>query len=288
MADQKYNNLDEALDHARRFPITIGRTFVAAIVLEHEDGSFETVERPSNPCWGFLRSYQDGSTRPNDPWPGDLRADNQIFPKEGKPVALSVKWVADSRVGRNSFREYLDEILLNPETSPWRNLLKDVEVVLNDVGDPVSLLFKDTKIDPTLLVSFLRSVTYQFASSYLKEKKLNPDASPIEALMLAMFGQRSPGYRDSYSGKMMPGRPISSCYALSPTIEPKRFFNGNPYDLSNGGTFESREDYNRPEVDFVFGGRKTQEGYGDAVVLYNELGKVPMEDRLSRLREFLS
>jgi len=44
-------------------------------------------------------------------------------------------------------------------------------------------------------------------------------------------------------------------YGMSKKVVLERFFNANPFDMSNGGTLYDRESYNRPDLDYIFGGK---------------------------------
>lgn len=274
MTSTAYKSIHEAFNHARAFPIIKTPeghnkgTYTACLVTLEEDGSFKAHDHTMNPCWGFLRNYEGKSTRPDDKWPNDLRREGQLVTNEGERIALSVKW---GNIKKDALKQFNEEVALNPEVSPWRTLLKDVEVVSDDQDVVGALLFKDLTIDPTFLVSFLRTNVAHRAKQYVEARKEFPEASHIEAFLLSLFR------RDN-------GWVSNPFYSLNPKFDLRRFVNGDPIDLSNGRTFADKEDYNRPEVDFVFGGRPSDEGFRD-IVNYNVIGNA--SDRLAKIRELL-
>src|SRR5215217_2346184 len=213
-----------------------------ALLMKEDDGSFTSYERTGQPCWGSLRTYGEKSTRPNDPKPGDLLTPDRTFPATGKVEALGVSFIGHiSDVGGNkhSFNRFLSEFIFNKEESPWSSILKDVELVIKD-DLFVGCVFKDCHIDPTVLAQFLRA----FASLYLSPAMLSwcklMDEHPEINAKVAFLEAHKGMYTFS---------------AISKRVHLESFFNSKPFDLSNGGTLHDREDYNRPDRDYVFGGK---------------------------------
>lgn len=247
---QKTSDFSTGLDHLRSFPFQdFNSAYNYAMLFEEEDGSHKIVERVGMPCWGALREYERG-TRPNDPWPGDLRAPRHIFPETGKPVAVAVyfhvkimmpnvKIVGPEWMYANINPDYWNkfiEFIFHPDISPWKAACKDVELIKNELGYYQGCVFKDTKIDPNVMVALLRC-NVNFCSKahnwgMLMEK--DPSLDPRVAYLMAF---KADGYY------------------FNPRIILSSFFNGTPVDISSGGTFYDRESYNRPDIQFIFGGK---------------------------------
>lgn len=199
---------------------------------------YTIVERNRMPCWGALREYNCG-TRPNDDWPSDLQEPRHIFPKTGKVAALAcrmagMRWAKDYST-KDQRNEFVGNFAFNPSISPWRSVLKDFELVIkNDEFNGV--VFKDCHIDPTVLVSMLR-MTFSASSAspalYSSIIQNNPDIHPMVAFL-----------------KME-----RNSYGMSQKVVLERFFKAQPFDMSNGGTLYDRESYNRPDLDYIFGGK---------------------------------
>lgn len=247
---QKTSDFNTGLDHLRSFPLqSFDRSYNYALLMEEEDGGHTLYERVGMPCWGALREYEKG-TRPDDPWPGDLRTERHLFPATGKPVAVAaffnvrillpdVKRVGPDYLYSNINPEYWNkfvEFIFNPELSPWKAACKDVELIKNEQGYYQGCVFKDTKIDPNVMVGLLRC-NVNFGSKAHNWGKIlddNPDIDPRVAWLMAFKGD---------------------AYYFSPRVILDKFFKGEPVDISAGGTFYERESYNRPDIQFLFGGK---------------------------------
>lgn len=208
------------------------------LLMLEEDGTHTIVERNGMPCWGALREYNCG-TRPHDEWPGDLQQAEHLFPKTGNVIALAcqvngMRW-ANSYSTKEQRNQFIGDFAFNPSVSPWRSVLKDFELVIKN-DEFSGVVFKDCKIDPTVLVSLLRiglvGSSYN-PSLFDAMLKRNENIHPLVAFLKME--------RDSYG--------------MSHKVVLERFFTANPFDMSNGGTLYDRESYNRPDLDYIFGGK---------------------------------
>jgi hypothetical protein len=209
-----------------------------AFLMQEEDGTLKLVERLKMPCWGAIREYECG-TRPDDPWPTDLRAPRHIFPKTGNPIAVAFQFNSvfqrdayGTPISEEHWNKFITEFVFNEEISPWRTILKDYELILVD-NLITGVLFKDTKIDPTVLAHMLKYAGRAY----------NPS---IKRWNEYVAGGHHPLTAWAYLNRM---------YSGMGRIVPEHFFLGQPPDFSNGKTFYERESYNRPDVEKLFGGK---------------------------------
>lgn len=212
-----------------------------ALLMKEDDESFTSYERTGQPCWGSLRTYGEKSTRPNDPKPGDLLTPQRTFPATGKVEALGVSFngYLEGVPKKEMFNRFLAEFVFNKEESPWSSILKNVEMVIkNDLF--VGCVFKDCHIDPTVLAQFLRAFASFYVSSAMTSWCNLMDAHPEIDAKVAFLE----AHKGMYT---FPG--------ISKRVHLESFFKAKPFDLSNGGTLHDREDYNRPDRDYVFGGK---------------------------------
>lgn len=248
---QKVESLEAGLNHLRQFPTSeaFQRNYNYAMLMEEEDGSYTLYERVGMPCWGALREYEKG-TRPDDPWPGDLREPRHLFPASGKPVAVAAFFAARLRVpgvkitgpewmytnvSIDHWNRFI-EFIFDPSISPWKEALKGVELIKNEHDYYQGCVFTDTNIDPNIMIALLRQNVNHTAKAHnwgmMMEKQ--PDLDPRVAWLLAFKGDG---------------------YYFNPRIILSSFFKGEPVDISAGGTFYERESYNRPDIQFIFGGK---------------------------------
>ena len=215
----------------------------ALLTIDEDTGMYSYHTRVNEPCYGGLRSYGSLSkNRPNDPWPYDLH--DCPFPPLGKPVALAVpvRYYRKpySKVSTEEWNTFVS-FVVNPELSPWKLIMKDVELV-----EGRSFLFINLDIDPTILVNFLmwmRNTSHGAVVSFNSFRGKFPDVDVRKLFYLACsFTLKDDFLRfDDYSDNCM-----SPIYGnLS------RIINGNPLILTEG-SFANRYDYNRPEVERVF------------------------------------
>jgi hypothetical protein len=238
---------EEGLAHLRNYA-TKGEhgCYSYAFLMQEEDGTFTVVERNGMPCWGAMREYECG-TRPDDPWPEDLRSNYHIFPKTGNPIAVAACFdiTLAERMATESWKMYYPTIaqwetfinfVFNPEISPWRGALKDFELTRAKDGAYNGVVFKDTTIDPNIMVSLLRcnATQYALAKNFAQFMTDHPNVDPRVAYLTC----------DGIDTYNMAGR-----------IVPDAWFNGTTVDISAGGTFFSRESYNRPDIAYIFGGK---------------------------------
>lgn len=240
----KAESYEHGLTHLFEFipKLKYNNSYNYALLMREEDDRFTLYERLGQPCWGSMREYNKG-TRPDDPQPGDLLTPDRTFPTTGKVEALSIRFIGThSEVNIDNFNRYISEFVFNKAESPWSSILKDVELVIkNDIF--VGCVFKDCHIDPTVLAQFLRAFASMYrnnAQSWCHNMDTNEDINAKVAFL-------------AVAGVMYNGVP-----AFSKRVVLERFFNSNPFDLSNGGTLYDRESYNRPDRDYVFGGKNNE------------------------------
>lgn len=186
------------------------------ITMEVGPSSFETYIYKSVPCYGYLRVYGPHSTRPNDPRPSDLPIDYPL----GKPVLLCV-----APYGPTTWTPKRGQMV----TFPYRN----VPFTLLDNG---CLLFEDLSVDSTLLLKFIRDWNYYgrvegYPSEFYQ-------LAPEEQLIMSTFL-----YWDNYNKCWRP------MYDVGGDI--KKYLAGEL--VVKTGPFNERFDYNRPEVDYLWG-----------------------------------
>lgn len=191
---------------------------------DEHSGRFETYiyggsyikNAPNPPCYGYLRVYGEHSTRPNDPRPSDLPIDYPL----GTPVLLcvapygSTKWTPK--------REQMVQF-------PYRN----VPFTLLDNG---CQLFEDLSVDSTLLLKFIRNWNYYGQTDHYPKEFYS--LSSAEQLVMSTFM-----YFDSYY------KVWRLTYEVGADI--KKYLAGEL--VVKTGPFNQRFDYNRPEVDYLWG-----------------------------------
>lgn len=191
---------------------------------DEHSGRFETYiyggsyikNAPNPPCYGYLRVYGKHSTRPNDPRPDDLPIDYPL----GTPVLLciapygSTKWTPK--------REQMVQF-------PYRN----VPFTLLDNG---CQLFEDLSVDSTLLLKFIRDWNYHGQTDHYPKEFYS--LSSAEQLVMSTFM-----YFESYY------KVWRLTYEVGADI--KKYLTGEL--VVETGPFNQRFDYNRPEVDYLWG-----------------------------------
>ncbi len=243
---------EEGLASIRAFPLLTsfqGR-YNYAMLMEEDDGTYNLVHRIGMPCWGALREYNKG-TRASDPWPGDLRTPRHLFPTTGKPVAVAAFFattplgVVPNAPGAYNSQASLDdwnafiEFIFDPELSPWKKALSDYELVKAPGGNYQGVVFLDTKIDPNAMLALLRTNVNHpnIAINFCTFLRNNPGVDPRVAYLKCQ----------SLNSYNMVGRVILD-----------KYFTGEGVDISAGGTFYERESYNRPDIQFYFGGKNNE------------------------------
>lgn len=244
---------EEGIQHLRAFPLNKGYEpgYYYALLMEEEDGTYTIVHRTGMPCWGALREYEKG-TRPNDPWPEDLMSEYEIFPETGKPVAMAAclarmqagipnlpSWVSSAYSPTIDQWNTFIEFAFNKDISPWRKALNNVELIKNEDGAYWGAVFLDTNVDPTIMVNLLRcnALSTALAKNFAQTVADNPGVD-MRLCYLASKG--------------------IDAYNMSGRIVPERWWHGEPLDLSDGGTFYERYSYNRPENEYLFGGKNNE------------------------------
>jgi hypothetical protein len=222
------------LAHLTNFALTQdGSRYTWAVLMETGD-KYTIHERHSNPCYGEMRPYATGPAK-NGPYepklfpveqrkvhkPGDLF---WPFP-EGTPIALAVPLYGEDF-----------EWLFNAEISPWRSVLKDVELVYK--ADTLrGIVIKDTNVDPTVMVNLFRTRMNHYCYNYIKSQDTK-------------YGMEI----DRIVDCLIPHGSFKTCgvFGFEPDID--LILSGKPNDLSDGGTFKQRYAYNRPKQDYLWKG----------------------------------
>lgn len=225
------------------------------------DGVLTMHERWNQPCYGEMRPY--GVTHkdmiPEDQKkvrkPGDLTTP---FPDKGNPVlaflALSRNFTGYGEKERNAWKDFLN-VVLDQETSPWRIVLKDIEVVTGNHGVPVGIIFPDTHIPPTVLINlwmYIRNRT-DCMEAWALLRDTYPDKDK-NVLLLMFTGLMLTTY-DPMTGKAYDDKRLLfnwyGDYYLAQNLAVQNFLNGTP--KVDEPTFYERGAYNRPELHLVFG-----------------------------------
>ena len=213
--------------------IELLRTFIRkgnghhTLLMQHEDGTYHHSDRDGQPCYGSMRTYGTASNRPYDYWPADLRTPHRVFP-EGKPVAVGLIM----RVNEIWFSE----------ASPWRQLFKKIEVVKHN-NQVMGIIFLDTEVDPTLLVSFAKHYGYcGYIMNTFDNRKNDKDFLKLDP-------------RIQFFAGMVVGRLETMNWGFGLGLAPDyaRIIQGEMLPGIAKETFTQRGAYNRPVVDHVFG-----------------------------------
>lgn len=215
-------------------------------------------ERTNQPCYGEMRPYaaqypdllpesQREVSRPLDLY--------DPFPKEGTPYSVSVpfrRWFSQSKKNHNQYAEALVS-----KEGPWRTVTQDVTLSYNSDGWVTGIRKPSADFDPTV---FLNLLLFQkgtgsngCADAFAKITDLVPNTSVGFRLLSSIAFPINAG---KFRTPMHPGN-----YFLNPNFEVYRFINGDPIDLTDGGTWEERYAYNRPEIQNVFGAQKEAPHY---------------------------
>lgn len=220
-----------------------------AALVRNEDGSLEEVIRTNRPCYGEMRRYHDGN-RPDDHHPHDIP---KVIPF-GTREAISVS-LPD--LGNIAEGNRLTEFVFSKKDSPWRNGLgSDVTLTKNKAGRYNSVYMTDTDFDPTVFVNLL--ITFRnLQRTYYTIPLEEAEAAGLtfnQAFIARVFGAKPVGFNQGMQ---------STSYYLSENLNLDRFINGDTHDLSTGRTWREQDDYNRPDIHLIFGGRSDLPGYFD-------------------------
>ena len=164
-----------------------------ALLMLRGDGTYDYVERPNQPCIGWMRVYGKGNLQ-DSYWPGDLIAAHRLFP-DGLPVRLNKTLGIPA-----SLKDFVEETFLSPTISPWRTAIFEgggedggldnpLFKLIVDKKNYLRLIFDDLDIEPTQLVSLLRSmrgIEYNVKTNY--EKYLKETSNKAAAFALALSG----------------------------------------------------------------------------------------------------
>jgi hypothetical protein len=252
---KKFTTLAAAAAHMATFAHYLENTSSAytwAILVEHE-GSFNVHERYNQPCYGEMRPYATGSDG-NGPFEPDLLPEDARkvykptdlfapFP-QGKPLMLSVPLPGNYNTrNNNSWTELAETVLFNSEVSPWKNILKDVEIVYTENKIVTGLVFHNMEIEPTLAVNLFRKVK---SSGYVDKSiyRIDKTLTLYEAYILSSLFT-------VYEGTIRFG----GTHALGSDVDLSNVVNGTPNDYTKG-TFAQRYAYNRPKQEYLFKGKK--------------------------------
>lgn len=246
---QLTESLYEGIDHLHNFVVNpdLKSGYNYAMLFDLGDDVYNIVERVKMPCWGAVREYGTG-TRPDDYWPEDLQEDRHKFPEEGKPVAISFRFHAINFLVEKDVEDwnrFIVEFAFHETESPWASILNGVEVVF-DKDVATGVLFTDTKIDPTAMVSLMRLCGSTYAMDSIRKwaRWVDEGVHP----KVAFLSMKSSFVR----------------------IDPDLYFSGTPMDRCDGLTFYERASYNRPRVEYVFGG----DGRTGVSVVTNKLDQI--------------
>lgn len=224
-----------------------------AVVTQKDDGSFLFTPMYNNPCYGNLRKYGSGSTRPNDHKPGDLK--HPLTLQMGNPVAvaLSVRPKPEGRTTELTFSDVWEGIFLH-EKSPWINTFKNIEIIESKKWHGV--VIPDTSIDSTLLVSAFKNAQHFYGAGDWEFLR-HPDIHPVTRYIFSALARKVEPYWDS-SFREIRFRDVNNWvfhrtdeYSNSSCWSFKKFWNGQYNDLT-GGLFSDGFDYNRPYLHHIF------------------------------------
>lgn len=208
------------------------------VIRDEKTGDVEFVEMSSRPCYGEMRRYGKGSTRPQDYKPGDLPRPIKKGIREG--VSVYIHSTNNDIEIHNEFVSFM----LSTE-SPYRKGIgfNGLEMTTDDKGRIVGVVMYDTEVDPTTMVAlfmFLRS-----SAGYTVEwdRLVKEGKSKIVALIASVYARKNGSiYIAQFGGG----------YYLTHKLDVKKFVNGEVNSLSNGRTWRDQEDYNRPEIQDLF------------------------------------
>jgi hypothetical protein len=242
------DDIDSGFKALRRFASTPHGTSFAFLM---QDGDkLEYVARMSQPCYGEMRPYGEGTLPANAADISKPRDLHWPFP-DGNPLAVALPLVGQysKDTSKPEIHNAFIEAAIGP-LSPWRNACRDVITVSNDNGLITGLIFQDTHVEPTVLVSLFmnlrRSSTYA-GESFAEFKKID-GITEQEAFVMAWYAKVLPASDWRTEGVYS----VGNDYYLSSRADVRRLFDGNPLDLT-GGTLFDRYAYDRPELGNIFG-----------------------------------
>lgn len=212
------------------------------ITMQTSPSEFKTYVYKNVPCYGYLRVYGEHSTRPNDPRPTDLPIDYPL----GTPVFL-----------------YVAPFGVTSQCGTQRLLVKyPYRKVPHQVLEDNALFFDDLSVDSTLLLAFIRAYNYEGGRVLFPKEHSN--LSEEELLILNTFFHFDKYYTKKFS---------RYDYQLKGDV--KKYLNGEI--TFETGPFNQRFDYNRPEIDYLWGKEETF-----------PTGKYTLDEALKLIREKLN
>ncbi len=197
------------------------------LIIVHQDNTIGHFSRIDQPCWGELRTHYNDIDKP-----GDL---HHPFPK-GTPIALAVRYSLDHSL---PFTKWLIQ------KSPWSSLFTDeVEFYPKNSAISTGIIFKDTKFDPTLLVSFLKNAHDDYShQTYLDLSDNNYHFAYLLQKCVCLHS----------TNQFYIYKPSSYPYSLSHKVDLKRWFNNKPRNITiDHPTFYKRGAYNRVDLANIF------------------------------------
>jgi hypothetical protein len=245
---------DDAMQRMIKWPSTLpGICRSWSLITEEKDGTFSFYERPSQPCYGEMRPYAK-ITHSNMP----QYAEKKLLPVSQRTVTMPFdlyapfptsipKAVSIAIRTDEAPQRYLEQVVYNPEISPWRTVLKDVTLLYKDDSHKKldGVVIGDTTVDPTVMVNMFRKTNQ--INSYQIDNVLKhfPDANLLAAFVL---GQAMNGSVDKFSINTN----IDYANWSGNNQDWSAIMNGKPYDYTDGGTFQQRYAYNRPKNDYIW------------------------------------
>lgn len=252
MQTTKIENVEVGLNLLRGFVLNSQNELTFNLLMQQGDDVVH-VKYGQQPCYGELRPY--AKTHPDMlpehqrkvHKPGDLHSP---FP-DGHPIAVAVPFFNQpSDVTTEQYNRIIN-LVLDPGLSPWREALRDFEVLKNDKGRIAGIIIKDTNVDSTVMVNLfmtLRGASWNsFYAVLTKLLGQFPDEDPY--LLLAAATQVGPTWQSNGAYSIN----ASFQYYISPALNITNFLQGKFDEKITGGTFHDRYAYNRPDLHNVFG-----------------------------------
>lgn len=244
------SHIDQSAIHSLRYLANQMHGCNFALAMRDKEGYLTVYPRENQPCQGgemrkYGKTHGEKCTRPDDRRPGDL---TNPFP-DGVVEAVAVRL----RVHHDP--EMMDFFLSSD--SPYKKGFgssKDVEVLTKD-GLVSGLIFKNTDVDPTVLVNFLQFLHYRHDHHPAWKKMIELGATPAETAVHLTLAGGIPGQVSKYDPSQTDPLHMTYSYYFPMKASIRRIIDGNPFDLS-GGTYRAGFDYNRPEIQDLFMARE--------------------------------
>ena len=220
------DTVEQAYLHCLDF--TRNRQMYGAAIVTEVNGQLIINNRYGEPCFGFLRKYGKGSTRPEDYRPVDLLRD---FP-DGKRVMLGVPLRTD--VSTTKFPNFVEFIF--GQDSPYKELFREATVIVDNSNCIVGIVFERLDFDSTLFINFLQFTRHwnYTCKTYEKLKQEIPEFTPQELWLACHLVQLYYSNHNTF-------------VPLKSPVDPKRVLTGDYWKV--GGLFSEGDDYARPYVE---------------------------------------